>query len=229
MSQTKIIDRYLSQDRDPNARAEADLLLGQRKDLLAEKERLTQDIAAIDQCGGSVASCRSQKQIIAVRENSFHAREYGSDYSFCEQCTACLRKGPPQDPKLLPPRDVTTAKRTTHEAVKAESYRRRGEVQRLEDKLFAVNKQLALVDIGIKDNANDWWKLEMADYYSSNHWRNHIKPRILRRDCNLCQGCLNAPVSDIHHISYDNWRNEWMWELVGLCRPCHARWHNKPA
>lgn len=228
MNQTNRIERYIGQDLNPSARAEADLLLRHKEDLLVEKERLTQEIAAIDECSESVAKCRSHKQIIAVRENGFHAREYGSDYSFCEQCTACFRKGPPQDPKLLPPKDVTTAQRTTHEAVKAEYSRRRGEVKRLEDNLFAVNKKISLVDISIKDKAYAWWEVEKDDYYSSNHWRNHIRPRIVRRDNNLCQGCLNAPISDIHHISYDNWRNEWMWELIGLCRPCHADWHNRP-
>lgn len=227
MSQANLIDRYLSQDRDPNARAEADLLLRKKADLLAKKQQIDQDIAAIDKCSEAVAKCRSHKQIIAVRENGFVARQFGRDHSFCEQCTACLRKGPPQDPELLPPRDVMTAHRTTHEEVNAAYSRRRDEVKRLEDQRIAVNKKLALVEIDIKDAAYAWWELEKADYYSSNYWRNHIRTRIISRDHNLCQGCLNAPVSDIHHRSYDNWRNEWMWELIGLCRPCHADWHNK--
>jgi orotate phosphoribosyltransferase len=49
---------------------------------------------------------------------------------------------------------------------------------------------------------------------------------IIQRDKN-CQGCLDAPIHEVHHLTYKNVGNELMFELVGLCRECHSRCHQE--
>jgi 5-methylcytosine-specific restriction endonuclease McrA len=29
----------------------------------------------------------------------------------------------------------------------------------------------------------------------------------------------------VHHLTYQNAGNEFLWELVAICRECHARYH----
>jgi hypothetical protein len=49
---------------------------------------------------------------------------------------------------------------------------------------------------------------------------------IIQRD-KICQGCLDAPIHQVHHLTYRNVGNELMFELVGLCRECHSRCHQE--
>lgn len=64
------------------------------------------------------------------------------------------------------------------------------------------------------------------NYISSDDWR-YKRKRILQRDGNICQACLAAKASEVHHHTYDNLYEEFMFELVAVCRPCHERLHSK--
>jgi hypothetical protein len=35
------------------------------------------------------------------------------------------------------------------------------------------------------------------------------------------------PAEHVHHLSYDHWRDELLWELVAACRKCHERAHDR--
>lgn len=59
-----------------------------------------------------------------------------------------------------------------------------------------------------------------ADYLQSDKWK-AIRLKVLKRDNNLCQGCLEATATDVHHITYANLGDELMFELLSLCRDCH--------
>ncbi len=58
------------------------------------------------------------------------------------------------------------------------------------------------------------------DYIASDKWK-AIRLKVLKRDNNLCQACLEAPAQDVHHITYANLGDELMFELLSVCRDCH--------
>ena len=62
------------------------------------------------------------------------------------------------------------------------------------------------------------------DYLRSDAWRakRHL---VIERERGLCQGCRNAPIQEIHHLSYDHLGDELLFELIGLCRECHKKAH----
>ena len=66
---------------------------------------------------------------------------------------------------------------------------------------------------------------DYAAYLKSEAWRAKRR-KVIERD-GICQGCRNAPIDDVHHLSYRNMFDEFLFQLVGLCRDCHERWHQK--
>lgn len=50
-----------------------------------------------------------------------------------------------------------------------------------------------------------------------------LRLSVLTRDGNVCQACLVARASDVHHRTYDFGRVPPAWHLVSVCRPCHER------
>lgn len=66
---------------------------------------------------------------------------------------------------------------------------------------------------------------DYSTYLNSEAWRSKRR-KVIERD-RVCQGCLEAPIEDVHHLSYRNMCDEFMFQLVGLCRQCHERWHQK--
>lgn len=80
---------------------------------------------------------------------------------------------------------------------------------------------LRLVD-KIMDVTN---KLSYENYLLCPEWKRKRR-FIIERD-KICQGCLDAPIHDVHHLTYAHVGKEFMYELVGLCRECHSRCHKK--
>ena len=68
-------------------------------------------------------------------------------------------------------------------------------------------------------------KLSYENYLLCPEWKRK-RQFIIERD-KICQGCLDAPIHDVHHLTYANVGKEFMYELVGLCRECHSRCHKK--
>ena len=73
-----------------------------------------------------------------------------------------------------------------------------------------------------EQNSIEWFK-QHNEYLQTNQWK-AIRLKVLKRDNNLCQGCLEAPATEVHHLNYDHWKNELMFELLSVCYDCH---HNK--
>lgn len=59
-----------------------------------------------------------------------------------------------------------------------------------------------------------------SEYMKSDKWK-AIRLKVLKRDNNLCQACLDAPAQDVHHKTYENIGDELMYELISVCRYCH--------
>lgn len=49
--------------------------------------------------------------------------------------------------------------------------------------------------------------------------------RVLERANHVCEGCGVNAATEVHHKTYKNVGNEFLFELVAICRPCHQRYH----
>lgn len=70
------------------------------------------------------------------------------------------------------------------------------------------------------------WSELHRDYLHSAEW-GAIREKVFERDAHLCQGCRVAPAAVVHHLTYDHWRQELLFELISLCPLCHAKAHNR--
>lgn len=62
---------------------------------------------------------------------------------------------------------------------------------------------------------------EYIEYLSSDKWK-EIRKQIIYKYNGICDYCHNEG-NDVHHLTYDNFRNEPF--LVLLCRKCHEQQH----
>ena len=70
------------------------------------------------------------------------------------------------------------------------------------------------------------WPELYADYLKSQQWADK-RDRVLRRANYHCEGCAQRPATDVHHLTYEHVTQEFLFELVALCRECHARVHEQ--
>jgi hypothetical protein len=68
------------------------------------------------------------------------------------------------------------------------------------------------------------WKAVYRRYLASADWRS-VRERVLNRAWGTCEGCLEAPATEVHHRTYAHVGDELLFELVAICRPCHERLH----
>lgn len=68
------------------------------------------------------------------------------------------------------------------------------------------------------------WFEEHDAYLKTEKWRQK-RLAVIQRCNGLCEGCRAAPVTQVHHLTYEHWQDELLWELVGVCDDCHERAH----
>lgn len=93
-----------------------------------------------------------------------------------------------------------------------------------------LDRELAQRGEEARQQRSDAWdarRQEYHEYLRSPEWA-VLRQRVKRRD-KMCQGCLAAPVEEVHHRTYEHVQNEFAFELIGLCRKCHARLHGVAA
>lgn len=61
---------------------------------------------------------------------------------------------------------------------------------------------------------------------NSSEWKTRRR-LVMERAKGLCEGCRQADAAEVHHLSYEHLGNEFLFELVALCRDCHSRVHAK--
>lgn len=69
---------------------------------------------------------------------------------------------------------------------------------------------------------NEQWREWYRDYLASPAWKT-LRAKVLARANGLCEGCMNAPATEVHHMTYAHVGNEFLWELRAICRACHER------
>jgi hypothetical protein len=67
-------------------------------------------------------------------------------------------------------------------------------------------------------------KLAYDQYLNSPKWRAKSQ-KVIKRAGGICEGCLERPATQAHHISYRHIYQEFLWELRAVCEPCHHRAH----
>jgi hypothetical protein len=70
------------------------------------------------------------------------------------------------------------------------------------------------------------WLKAHSQYLATPEWWDK-REAVLEREGKLCQGCRAAPAVHVHHLTYDHWRAELLWELVAVCLDCHERAHRR--
>lgn len=68
------------------------------------------------------------------------------------------------------------------------------------------------------------WRAVYHRYLASADWQS-VRQRVLWRSRGTCEGCLEAPATEVHHQTYAHVGDELLFELVAICRPCHERLH----
>ena len=66
--------------------------------------------------------------------------------------------------------------------------------------------------------------LAYQSYLQSPEWERRRR-LVLKRCGEVCEGCGEARATQVHHITYENFGAEFLFELMGLCRSCHERLH----
>jgi hypothetical protein len=69
-------------------------------------------------------------------------------------------------------------------------------------------------------------QIEHDVYLASPEWRLKRK-LVLDRCAYVCEGCGRQSAIEVHHRTYRFWKDEPLYDLVGLCRACHARLHGR--
>src|SRR5262249_50051141 len=76
-----------------------------------------------------------------------------------------------------------------------------------------------------EEEPREWFK-EHEEYLRTPAWRAK-RNAVIARERGLCQGCRLRPAVHVHHVTYANWKNELLWELVAVCLDCHERAHKR--
>jgi 5-methylcytosine-specific restriction endonuclease McrA len=134
---------------------------------------------------------------------------YGDQYqrpqlrNFCDDCgwlvgSALKHSLATDDTPTLSLEEVTRAERLRNESFRQREIER--EAQRAE------------------------WHANYEAYLESEEWAAR-RELVLKRAGGLCEGCRLHPAVEVHHLSYENAGNEFLWQLVAICRDCHERYH----
>lgn len=83
-------------------------------------------------------------------------------------------------------------------------------------------ENINLKHLAIQKRKSGRFSQRYADHLKSEKWLK-ARVKIFRRANNICEACLEAPAREVHHLTYENLCNEFMYELVAVCRPCHER------
>lgn len=71
-----------------------------------------------------------------------------------------------------------------------------------------------------------WLENVHNKYINSDKWKSK-RIKVLNRDKWLCQACLKNKAESVHHLTYANFEDEPLFDLISVCNPCHEKIHKK--
>ncbi|HEY1721054.1 MAG TPA: hypothetical protein VGG27_07395 [Magnetospirillaceae bacterium] len=70
------------------------------------------------------------------------------------------------------------------------------------------------------------FKGQHVAYLKTPEWKAK-RQKVMECAGSLCEGCREQTATVVHHLTYEHWRNELLFELAALCEGCHARCHEE--
>lgn len=67
-------------------------------------------------------------------------------------------------------------------------------------------------------------QIEHREYLQTPQWK-ALRARALDRDNHICQRCKKKRADQVHHLTYERWKNENLEDLQSLCAGCHIKVH----
>ena len=80
-------------------------------------------------------------------------------------------------------------------------------------------------EINHRTRTTDWWQ-RYKTHLKTPEWQEK-REQVLERDGYLCQACLKRRATQAHHLTYDHVGNEPLFDLVAICKVCHAELHKE--
>lgn len=82
------------------------------------------------------------------------------------------------------------------------------------------DEALAKRNDSYQQKTNVFWKA-YQQYLQSDKWKRK-SAAVINRD-GICQACLSAESKQAHHLTYKHVFNEPLFDLIGVCIPCHNK------
>lgn len=89
-----------------------------------------------------------------------------------------------------------------------------------EEYFAEVNRYVLAQNAELEKTLQQQRNTAYEQYLQSSSWRLK-RDAVMKRDCYLCQGCLIAQATEVHHLTYDRIYNEMLFDLVAVCHDCH--------
>lgn len=70
----------------------------------------------------------------------------------------------------------------------------------------------------------DFKTKDYQSHLASPEWQ-ELRRKVFRRCKGVCEGCLERPAVEVHHLTYARLGDEMLFDLVGVCSSCHDRIH----
>lgn len=99
---------------------------------------------------------------------------------------------------------------------------------RISDGYRVLSDEHEAATTAAKDAEDKQWRTAYEAHLRSPRWQS-IRDRVFKRCNGTCEGCGLAIATEVHHLTYAHMGNELLWELVGVCRQCHAKAHERGA
>lgn len=129
---------------------------------------------------------------------------------WCVDCGQWWRRRKEEIPAGINPDDIQfedDGVKTRHRQRKREFY----EVQRTDHQTHI-------------DHVKDEQKRLYDEYMQTERWQRK-RASVLERDP-ICKACGVAKSQQAHHLTYDRFGDEPLFDLIGVCIPCHHKIHN---
>ena len=88
------------------------------------------------------------------------------------------------------------------------------------------DKKLKLLEDNNKKEQIKTDKWYHNEYLKSPEWLIK-KNKVLLRSQGICEGCRESEAMVVHHLTYEHIGDEFLFELVALCKECHYKIHKK--
>lgn len=134
----------------------------------------------------------------------------GGATQYWPQCVDCGDRIGKSIGKAMAPEHVADADEEMHPRYIAERDRKREEL---------IQKH-----VRIQKRNDDQRTRDYAAYLTSPIWKAK-RDKVLKRARGICEGCLEATATEVHHLTYNHIFDELLFELVAVCESCHAKCH----